>query len=98
MPREVLARIERDGQEILSDARRIAQAATAGSRQIHIETELIEGGVLPTLIDLSKDAEMIVVGCRGLGRSAGRLLGSVSRGLIQPRSLPQSRSFMTRTR
>jgi nucleotide-binding universal stress UspA family protein len=88
MPDEVLARIERDGQEILSDARRTAQVATAGSRQILIETELISGGVLPTLIDLSKDAEMIVAGCRGTGPINRRLLGSVSRGLIQHAHAP----------
>lgn len=88
MPDEVVARIERDGQEILSDARATAQAATASSRQIHIETELIAGTVLPTLIDLSKDAEMIVVGCRGTGPINRRLLGSVSRGLIQHAHAP----------
>ncbi len=88
MPDEVLARIERDGQEILSAARGAAQAATAGSRQIDIETALITGGVLPTLIDLSKDAEMIVVGCRGTGPINRRLLGSVSRGLIQHAHAP----------
>jgi nucleotide-binding universal stress UspA family protein len=83
IPRDVLARMERDSQEMLGDARRTAEEATAETRQIHVETELIEGGVLPTLIDLSKDAEMIVVGCRGTGPINRRLLGSVSRGLIQ---------------
>ncbi len=47
MPRELIARMEREGQEILSDARRTAQEATAGSRQIHIETELITGVYCP---------------------------------------------------
>jgi nucleotide-binding universal stress UspA family protein len=88
MPRDVLARIERDGQEMLSDARRTAEEATAETRQIHIETETIAGGVLPTLIDLSQDAEMIVVGCRGTGPINRRLLGSVSRGLIQHAHAP----------
>ncbi|BBY90460.1 universal stress protein [Mycobacterium gallinarum] len=88
MPREVVARMERDGQEMLSDARRTAEEATAETRQIHIETETIAGGVLPTLIDLSKDAEMIVVGCRGTGPINRRLLGSVSRGLIQHAHAP----------
>lgn len=88
MPREVVARMERDGQEMLSDARRTAEEATADTRQIHIETETIAGGVLPTLIDLSKDAEMIVVGCRGTGPINRRLLGSVSRGLIQHAHAP----------
>lgn len=88
MPREVVARMKRDGQEMLSDARRTAEEATAETRQIHIETETIAGGVLPTLIDLSKDAEMIVVGCRGTGPINRRLLGSVSRGLIQHAHAP----------
>lgn len=88
MPREVVARMARDGQEMLSDARRTAEEATAETRQIHIETETIAGGVLPTLIDLSKDAEMIVVGCRGTGPINRRLLGSVSRGLIQHAHAP----------
>ena len=88
MPRDVLARMERDSEEMLSDASRIAKAATAETRQIHIETETIAGGVLPTLIDLSKDAEMIVAGCRGTGPINRRLLGSVSRGLIQHAHAP----------
>ena len=88
MPPEVLARMEKDSEELLSDARRTAEEATAGTRQIHIETETIAGGVLPTLIDLSKDAEMIVVGCRGTGPINRRLLGSVSRGLIQHAHAP----------
>lgn len=88
MPPEVLARMERDGHELLSDARRTAAEAIAEKRQIHIETELIAGGVLPTLIDLSKDADMIVAGCRGTGPINRRLLGSVSRGLIQHAHAP----------
>lgn len=88
MPRDLLARMERDSEEMLSDASRIAKAATAETRQIHIETETIAGGVLPTLIDLSKDAEMIVAGCRGTGPINRRLLGSVSRGLIQHAHAP----------
>ncbi|MGO4443378.1 universal stress protein [Mycobacterium sp. 2YAF39] len=88
VPPEVVARLARVGHEILSDASRTAKEATAGSRQIHIETELITGGALPTLVDLSKDAEMMVVGCRGTGPINRRLLGSVSRGLIQHAHAP----------
>ena len=83
VPPEVLARMAREGHEILSDARTAAQKATADCRRIHIETELFTGSALPTLIDLSKDAEMVAVGCRGTGPINRRLLGSVSRGLIQ---------------
>ena len=41
----------------------------------------------PTLIDWSKGADMIVVGCRGLGAIGRRLLGSVSSGLASPCTL-----------
>ncbi|MGZ8747065.1 MAG: universal stress protein [Mycobacterium sp.] len=88
VPTEVVARIAGEGHEILSEARTTAQNATADSRRIHIETELMTGGALPTLIDLSKDAEMVVVGCRGTGPINRRLLGSVSRGLIQHAHAP----------
>ncbi|MGZ5410667.1 MAG: universal stress protein, partial [Aeromicrobium sp.] len=88
VPTEVVARIAGEGHGILSEARTTAQNATADSRRIHIETELMTGGALPTLIDLSKDAEMVVVGCRGTGPINRRLLGSVSRGLIQHAHAP----------
>ena len=48
----------------------------------HINSELLVGATVATLIDLSKEAEMIVVGCRGRGALQQRLLGSVSAGLV----------------
>jgi nucleotide-binding universal stress UspA family protein len=84
---ELTVQLETHGQEVLRDARRIAEQATAGSNAISVDTEVITAGVLPTLIDLSKEANMIVVGCRGLG-AIGRLLGSVSRGLLHHAHCP----------
>jgi nucleotide-binding universal stress UspA family protein len=88
MPRELAVRFEKAGQAILDDARVVAEDATAGSAAIRVDTELISAGVLPTLIDLSKGADMIVVGCRGLGAIGRRLLGSVSWGLIHHANCP----------
>ena len=75
---ELTMQLETHGQEVLRDARRIAEQATAGCDSISVDAEVITAGVLPSLIDLSKKANMIVVGCRGLGAIGRRLLGSVS--------------------
>ena len=85
---ELTVQLEKHGQEVLGDARRIAEQATAGSNAISVDTEVITAGVLPTLIDLSKEANMIVVGCRGLGAIGRRLLGSVSWGLVHHANCP----------
>ena len=85
---ELTVQLEKHGQEVLRDARRIAEQAAAGSNAISVDTEVITAGVLPTLIDLSKEADMIVVGCRGLGAIGRRLLGSVSSGLLHHAHCP----------
>ena len=53
-----------------------------------MNTELLNGNSVPTLVDLSKEAEMIVVGCRGRGALRRRLLGSVSSGLVHHAQCP----------
>ena len=87
-PPDLAVQLETHGQEVLRDARRIAEQATAGSNAISVDAEVITAGVLPTLIDLSKKANMIVVGCRGLGAIGRRLLGSVSWGLLHHANCP----------
>jgi nucleotide-binding universal stress UspA family protein len=82
-PPELSVRFEKQGQEVLHDARDIAGRAIEASGALRVDTELITAGVVPTLVDMSKESEMIVVGCRGLGAIGRRLLGSVSWGLLQ---------------
>jgi nucleotide-binding universal stress UspA family protein len=45
-------------------------------------TDIYHAAPVPTLIDLSKDAAMVVVGSRGMGAFRRGLLGSISTGLI----------------
>lgn len=87
MPAEVVARAAEQGRVFLDTAMETAKKATVGE-PIRMTTELITASVLPTLIDLSKDADMIVVGRRGLGAIGRRLLGSISSGLVHHARCP----------
>lgn len=48
----------------------------------NVESRLIQGHPRPTLIEASKDADLVVVGRRGHGGFGGMLIGSVSSALV----------------
>jgi nucleotide-binding universal stress UspA family protein len=85
---DVETQLETHGRGLLRGALITAQEAIKGQLPLRVETELVTAGVVPTLVEWSKEAEMIVVGCRGLGAIGRRLLGSVSWGLIRHASCP----------
>jgi nucleotide-binding universal stress UspA family protein len=85
---ELTVQLETHGQEVLRDARRTAEESTRGSHPIQVDTELVTAGIVPALVDLSKEAEMMVVGARGLGAISRRLVGSVSSGLVHHAHCP----------
>jgi nucleotide-binding universal stress UspA family protein len=80
---------EAEGRSLLAHASAIARDAIADTAQIHITGELLSSSTpVPTLVDQSKDAELIVVGSRGRGALSRSILGSVSAGLIRHAHCP----------
>jgi nucleotide-binding universal stress UspA family protein len=77
---------ELQARQILQQARRIVEDL-AGAKQPDIHTERQYAAVVPTLVDASDDAQMVVVGSSG--RACGRgMLGSVSAGLLHHADCP----------
>ena len=69
------------GRQVLDDALEVAQeSCQLDSTQIH--SEMPSATSVGALVDLSKDADLIVTGCLGTGTLRGRHLGSVSSGLV----------------
>jgi len=56
----------------------IAREITSAYPEVEVEPQVREGGAAATLIAESQDAEVTVIGSRGLGGFAGLMLGSVS--------------------
>ncbi|MFY1599608.1 universal stress protein, partial [Micromonospora sp. WMMD737] len=62
--------------------------ATSPGRTSAVSTEMLFGPIVPTLLDTSKSAGIVVVGCLGEGAVARAVLGSVSSGLVHHAHCP----------
>ncbi|WP_328360674.1 universal stress protein [Mycobacterium sp. NBC_00419] len=90
VPTEFEAWQDTQAREVLREATELVaqiSAETGVSARI-ADTDIYHAAPVPTLIDLSKGAEMIVVGSRGMGAFRRTLLGSASTGLIHHAHCP----------
>ena len=88
LPAEEDPELEKSGRKIIADAIKIAEESTRETGHPEINSELFFSVPVPTLVGLSKEARIIVVGRRGRHRLRGVLLGSVSTGLIHHAHCP----------
>jgi len=77
--------LDKHGRDVLADAVRIAAEAAP---QLNVSTEMLTGSAVSGLLDHSKDARMLVVGCRGLGAVGRTMMGSVSSALVHHARCP----------
>ena len=73
------------GADMLRKAAAVAEDAAPG---VQVQTEQIDGPSVTTLVDLSKEASMLVVGSHGRGGLGRLILGSVSSGLVRHAHCP----------
>jgi nucleotide-binding universal stress UspA family protein len=84
-----LARWQEDhGRRVIDDALKIVEEASQRGGPPAVNTEVLSSAAVPTLVDMSKDAELVVTGSQGSGRWPGRRLGSVSSGLLRHAHCP----------
>jgi nucleotide-binding universal stress UspA family protein len=77
-----------EGRSVLAKAFKIAHDIVPDDAGVPINGELLFSATVPTLIDLSDDADLIVVGTDGRGALTRDLLGSVSSGLVRHAHCP----------
>ena len=75
------------GRQLIDEAREIVdENSQLDAEQVYCE--MPSAHAVPALADLSKDADLVVVGCLGTGTLRGRHLGSVSFGLVHHARCP----------
>lgn len=87
-PTTLADQLKRNAEQLLKEARKVAEDVVGGAVEIHVDDVVVAGSVVAALTELSESSRLLVVGCRGLGPIGRRLLGSVTAGLIRHARCP----------
>jgi nucleotide-binding universal stress UspA family protein len=79
---------EEQGKRHIQDALKIVEQSTGADAALKVGSETVVGPTVPMLVDLSKEATMIVIGSRGHGWLRRSLMGSVSSNLVRHAHCP----------
>ena len=73
---------EQNAQHVIEQAQKTLHASLGEAQPPAVHTKVLHDYIVPALVDASKEAQMVVVGSRGMGAIGRTLLGSVSSGLV----------------
>lgn len=79
---------EDEGRKVIAEAVKIAEEAVLTDRKLTIKTELAHSTPVDAMIEMSKNAAILVLGAAGRGAVARLLLGSVSAGVVRHADCP----------
>jgi nucleotide-binding universal stress UspA family protein len=79
---------EEPARHVIEDALAIIREHATERHRFSISSEVFASAIVPTLVHLTKNAQMMVVGSRGQNMLQRGLLGSVSTGLIHDAHCP----------
>jgi len=87
-PDSLAVRLEDEGRKEVLHAVGLAEKAMPTDRRVAIKRELVYSTPAPALVDMSNEAEMIVVGSSGRGLLSRAVLGSVSSTVVRHANCP----------
>jgi nucleotide-binding universal stress UspA family protein len=88
LPAGVMRWQQDHGRRLVDEGLKLVEEVCQRGGPAGVHTEVLASGALPTMINLSKDAEIVVAGSQGSGRWPGRRLGSVSAALLRHAHCP----------
>jgi nucleotide-binding universal stress UspA family protein len=79
---------EDNARQVIEHAKKMLRADVGEAAVSDLHSQIEHAYVVPALVSASKDAEMVVVGSRGLGAVGRAVLGSTSGGLLRHAHCP----------